>query len=174
MEPTKISTNTLAFIGLCNEYCSLAENVSAMERHEFIDRAVKLLPRLYISATDLANDSSFSNEDGYIEPSLNEEYYEQIRSSVAMVMGEDDIYLEVFEQDMKYSDTPIAASISEGVADLFQVCYNFVEVIRDAPEELIAETAGAMHYDFRHYWSQTLCNLMRPLNQLCHNSTEEY
>ncbi len=40
-------------------------------------------------------------------------------------MGEDDVFLETFEEDMKYSDTPVAASVSESLADIFQPLYNF-------------------------------------------------
>lgn len=61
---------------------------------------------------------------------LEEDYYDAVRMRVAALLGEDDTYLEVFEQDMKYSDTPIAASISEGLADLFQVFYNIVQTAR--------------------------------------------
>ena len=84
-------------------------------------------------------------------------------------MEPDDIYLEVFEEDMKYSDTPIAASISEGIADIFQVLYNFIETIKDAPTDLIKEALTALREDFDNYWSQTLCNLLRPLNHIKHN-----
>ena len=87
-------------------------------------------------------------------------------------MGAEDTYLEVFEEDMKYSDTPIAASVAEGIADIFQSCYNFVTMVRDAPEPLIADALEAMKEEFRNYWSQTLCNLLRPLNQLRYNSTD--
>lgn len=166
-----LNTNALAFIGLCNEYCMLAENASGMTRNEFIQSAVRILPRLYISASDL-QDNDESGADTYIEPALDEDMYEQVRSSVASLMGAEDTYLEVFEEDMKYSDTPIAASVAEGIADIFQSCYNFVTMVRDAPEPLIADALEAMKEEFRNYWSQTLCNLLRPLNQLRYNSTD--
>ncbi len=85
------------------------------------------------------------------------------------MLGEDDTYLEVFEQDMKYSDTPIGASIAEGLADLFQVFYNAVEALRDAPDELADDIFASISDDFASYWSQTLCNVMRPLNHILNN-----
>ena len=39
-------------------------------------------------------------------------------------------------------------------------------MIKDAPSEVVAEGIGAMKEDFEGYWSQILCNVMRPLNQL--------
>ena len=74
---------------------------------------------------------------------------------------------------MKYSDTPIAASISESIADLFQVLYNFVETIKDAPQPMIEVALVAVKGDFASYWSRILCNVMRPLNHLSQNSEEE-
>ena len=54
MEEIKIlNTNSIAFIGLAQEYCVTVENSTQMERKEFISSILKLLPRLYISATDL-------------------------------------------------------------------------------------------------------------------------
>ena len=73
---------------------------------------------------------------------------------------------------MKYSDTPIAASVSEGLADLFQVCYNFLESIKDVPEELIEQGIVAMKEDFEGYWSRILCNVLRPLNQVRYSPEE--
>lgn len=88
-------------------------------------------------------------------------------------MGADDLYLEVFEEDMKYSDTPIAASISESLADLFQVLYNFVETIKNSPQTMIDVALVAIKDDFASYWSQILCNVLRPLNQLSHSIGDE-
>lgn len=91
---------------------------------------------------------------------------------MAALMGENDTYLEVFEEDMKYSDTPIAASVSEGLADLFQVFYNFIESVKDAPSYLVTAALASLKYDFENYWSATLCNVMRPLNHIKYNSPD--
>ena len=73
----------------------------------------------------------------------------------------------------KINDTPIAASVSESLADLFQVLYNFVETIKNAPESMYSVALVAVKDDFGSYWSRILCNVMRPLNQLHHNATDE-
>ncbi len=101
---------------------------------------LRLLPRIYICASDLASgmaDDGMEADDVYIESVLDEDYYDTVRRNVENLLGPDDTYLEVFHQDMKYSDTPIAASIAEGVSDLFQVFYNFLETVRDATEDVV-------------------------------------
>ena len=81
-------------------------------------------------------------------------------------MGEDDTYLEVFEEDMKYSDTPVAASVSEGLADIFQAMYNFIESVKDSTDATVELALAAMRDDFRSFWSAPLCNVLRALNHI--------
>lgn len=165
-----MNTNQIAFIGLCREFCSSLENVRETEREEFIDRMLRLLPRLYISATDLAlagNDNMLGESEGYLDNALDEDYYDSVRRGVGEVMEEDDVYLEVFEEDMKYSDTPVSASISEGLADIFQALYNFLNAIGpDTTDETLAVAFTAVIDDFRAYWSGRLCNVLRALNHI--------
>lgn len=163
-----MTNNSLAFIALCNEYCAALENPQAESTVDFAMQMLRLLPRIYISAADLEPEPGIG--DTYIDQALDEDFYDSVRRRLEQIFGEDDTYLEVFEEDMKYSDTPIAASIAEGLADLFQVFYNMLDAVRDAPEHLANDILAAVKDDFSDYWSQILCNLMRPLNHLAHNS----
>lgn len=167
-----LNNNSLVFIGLCNEYCQTVENAREMEREDFVAAMLRILPRIYITATDINVDSNLL-EEAYIDGHLEEDYYDAVRRNVENLLGPDDTYLEVFEEDMKYSDTPIAASVSEGVADIFQVFYNFLESIKDVPEELVEQGIVAIKEDFETYWSRILCNLLRPLNQMRYSPSEQ-
>lgn len=161
-----IGNNTLAFIALSNEYCNTLASAAELERNEFISIMIKLLPRLYIMATDLQPNSLMDQDEAYLANILDEDYYESIRRNIEKITGEDDIYLEVFEEDMKYSDTPVSASIAEGLADIFQPLYNFIETIRNATDEVISLAVSAVKDEFKTYWSATLCNTLRALNRI--------
>ena len=118
----KLSPNELAFIALANEYCHALERAGECElRDQFVAQMLKLLPRLYITVSDVDDDTY--NEE-FIDAALEEDVYDLVRERVAQIMAEEDIYLEVFLEDMKYSDTPISASISENLADLYQEFFN--------------------------------------------------
>lgn len=169
---SRLNTNAIAFIGLCNEYCIAVENARESQRGEFIDHILRLLPRIYIAASDLQTPAD-DECDPYIENVLEEDYYEALRRNMEELMGADDIYLEVFEEDMKYSDTPVAASISEGLADIFQALYNFINTIRDATDETVQVALLGIKDDFRAYWSATLCNVLRAINHLKMNDTDQ-
>lgn len=167
MAHKQLSTNTIAFIGLCSEYCSALDSALDSELNDFVTRMLGLLPRIYIVATDLATSGERGFiEGGFIDLTLEEDQYESVRRGLEQLIGEYDTYLEVFEEDMKYSDTPIGASIAEGLSDLYQVFYNFLATVRDASDDLVEEAVTAVLEEFGSYWSQILCNLMRPLNAL--------
>ena len=137
-----LSPNSLAFIALSNEYCFAVENIGQSDSSSaFVAAMVRILPRIYIAASDLRQ--------------------------------ERDVFLEVFEEDMKYSETPIGMSLSEGLSDIFQVLYNFIATVKDAPSETVNAALVAIKDDFGAYWSQRLCNLMRPLNYLYFNSSDD-
>ncbi len=160
-----LTPNEIAFIGVASEYCQAMQQASVTDRQKFIATMVRLLPRLYIMALDM-KDNTLDPDDGYINESLDEEAYETTRAEVASLLDPDDIYLETFVEEMKYSDTPVSAFISESLADIYQVLYNFIETIRDATDETIALAFRSVSDDFNAYWSQSLVNVLRPLNSL--------
>ena len=164
MTQSALTNHQLAFLALSNEYCHAVESASETDREDFVSAMLRLLPRIYISATDLTD--SILGPEAYLPQSLEEDYYESVRRAMEMLFGEDDTYLEVFEEDMKYSDTPIAASISEGLADIFQVLYNLTEYAKDAPIDDIPAALDSIKEDFGAYWSKSLCNVLRALNAL--------
>lgn len=164
-DPENLSNNTLAFIALSNEFCAAVENAGTTSVSKFVDTMLRLLPRIYISTLDLRA-NMMTGEGGYIAPALTEDVYDALRARIAQQMGQEDTFLEVFVEDMKYSDTPVAATVSESLADLFQVFYDFLETCRDAPNYLINESVAAVKESFADYWSQTLVNVLRALNKI--------
>lgn len=165
-----MTTNAITFIGLCNEYCVAVENARETDRDEFVNLLLRLLPRLYITATDLvAAGGDEPADDVFLADALDEDYYEALRRNMEELLGPDDVYLEVFEEDMKYSDTPVAASVSEGLADIFQSLYNFISTVRDSTDEVVAGAIATETEEFRSFWSSTLCNTLRALNHIRYN-----
>lgn len=172
IEQTKLSNNALAVMALASEYCRAVELAASMEPREFVDKMVKLLPRIYMAVTDIPYTGTEREDYLFGARHLTEAYYDQVRQNVAASLGEDDSYLDTFVEDMKYSDTPIGATISEGVADIFQVLYNFVEDVRDADVINTLTQLDVLRTDFSEYWSQTLCNILRPLNELAQRDAD--
>ena len=170
MENSKLAPNSLAFIALSNEFCSAIENAMEFEKEDFVAKMLKMLPRIYMTVTDI--DIEESNEDYYALPYLDESVYDFLRSQLAALMGEDDVFLETFEEDMKYSDAPVSATISEDLADIYQQLYNFVASVRDVDTEAINSIIITCKEDFASYWGQTLCNVLRALHSVFYNKQD--
>lgn len=170
MQPSSsLPANSIAFIGLCNEYCTAVTAADESEPDAFIAKMLRILPRIYISASDIPEDELLAG-DGYVDDAMDETSYTDLRDRMAALLGDNDTYLETFEEDMKYSDTPIAASISENLADIMQVTFNFISTVRQAPVEAIPAILAAVKDDFNTYWSQIICNVLRPLNHIRYNN----
>ena len=165
-ESNRLSPNELAFIALTNEYFQAIETAFDHDRNHFVSAMVKLLPRIYITANDLSLNAM---TDSYIEPALRETQYEQVRNVLSQVMADEDVYLEVFLDNMKYSDTPISATVSENLADLYQEFYNLIHAVQYASSDDQSDILGLCYENFTDYWGQTLCNVMRALHTIYYN-----
>lgn len=168
-----VKRRLLGITAVAAEYCITLENVREMEKTEFISRMLDTLPRIYWEFLDFTADNAVMDilspeeeSEYYTQQYVDEEYYESIRRNVGMLLGEEDTYLDTFEEDMKYSDTPIAASVSESLADIFQPLYNFISAVKDSDGHNLQEAYTACREEFDAYWSQTLCNVLRPLNAM--------
>lgn len=167
MNEDNIKTRLLGVTSLSADYCMVCENASEMDLDEFTDRMLDLLPRIYWEFFDISAEELVTLEEWDYQPDyVDEDYYENIRRHIETVMGSDDMFLETFEEDMKYSDTPLAASVAESLADIFQPLYNFISVVKDTEGEKLTEAYINCKEDFVSYWSQTLCNVLRALNHI--------
>lgn len=154
--------NTIEFVTVALEFCSFVETAGKFSRFEFTDKATKLLPLLYIKASLLPEIDE--TEDSEPELSVTEDMYELVRNQIAVLLGERDTYLETFHPDMQFSDTPIAAFISENLADVYQDTGNFISLFRQGNEEVMLESISLCHESFRRFWGQQLLNALKALH----------
>ena len=131
MEPSDINRRLLNITAEATRYCQTVENVRDMEKDEFVNDMTEILPRIYVEFITLSPEDVGALDYGYYQNYVEEDWYESVRRNMEYVLGPDDMFLETFEEDMKYSDTPIAVSVSESLADIFQALYNFIMISRE-------------------------------------------
>jgi len=148
------------------EYCHTLENMENSDRDTFVAAMLDSLPRIYWEFANIPEIVDNSLEFTYFPDYVDEDYYNSIRLRMEQLLGPDDTFLETFEEDMKYSDIPIAASISESLADIFQHLYNFLAASREADDDQVSAVFNECRENFRSYWGQTLVNVLRPLHHL--------
>ena len=166
------TTRLLDIVSLAKNYCETCQEALQYSKSEFTDRILDLLPRIYWNFFDLSAGVSLGEMD-YFSDYVDENLYEEVRRGIASVMSASDIFLETFEEDMKYSETPISASVSESLADIFQPLFNFISIVHDSEGSQMEEAFISCKEDFENYWSQTLCNVLRALNNIKYGLREE-
>ena len=162
--------NTLEFVTVALEFCTFVENAGGSGLFDFLDKAVKLLPLLYLKATLLPE--AEEDEDADPELTVTEDMYEAVRTRIAALLGEKDSYLETFHPDMQYSDTPIAAFVSENLADVYQDTGNFVSLFRQGNEEVMLQAIALCRANFQEFWGQQLLNALKALHAIRYSDEE--
>lgn len=155
---------TLDFVTVSVEFCSFLEKMEITSRTEWSETILRILPLLYVKATLLP--SVVDIEDELAEVFVTHDDYTLVANHVASVLGEEDVYLDVFVEDMKYSDRPVSSFVSEDIADIYQDIRNFVSVYQHGMEETMINALKVISENFRLYWGQKLVNVLRPLHTL--------
>ncbi|MFZ4456290.1 MAG: DUF5063 domain-containing protein [Bacteroidales bacterium] len=168
---TIYSKNVVEFVTVGVEYCLLLERSQSIERADFVDKSVKILPLLYLKAMLLPE--TLSESDELLEEFVTEEAYAMVVNEVSAVLKEKDDYLETFHPDMKYSDTPVIASISEDLADVYQDIKNFVSTFSIGHEASMYEALVVCKSNFSTFWGQKLVNAIGALHHLKFNVEED-
>lgn len=168
------SRNVMELVTVAVEYCTFVEHTDGKNCLDFSDTMSKLLPLLYIKAATLPKYEILS-EEFYLEDFVTEENYNIVRANISSVMGEKDDYLDVFMEDMKYSDSPILTTVSENLADIYQELKNFALRYKNAVDEELAMNALAeVKEGFQYSWGQKLVNVLRALHEVRYSEQDEY
>lgn len=168
---TIFDRNVVEFVTVAAEFCKFLEQTETMKRDTFVDTSLKILPLLYLKAAMLPEVEVIGDEAP--ETYVTEETYEVLRISLAdMLAGKDD-YLDVFIQDMVYSDQPIKKNISEDLADIYQAIKDFIFVFQLGLNETMNDSLAICQEQFREYWGQTLVNTLRALHDVKYRQPEE-
>ncbi len=164
--------DVIEFVTVAVQYCLFIETANNKTRKEFVETLLKIIPLLYLKGVMLPKPSESDEE--YTEDYVTEENYNIVRSNISFVMGEQDDYLDVFIEDMKYSEHPILMTISENLSDIYQDVKNFVCVYKEGTEERMNDAISLCKYNFENYWGQKATNVLRALHDVRYNQENEY
>lgn len=165
------SKDIVDFVKLAADYCLKVENCRQAMPRDFVKAMLSSLPYLYIKASDLQQ--SVEDNGFGVDAQVTEEDYNYVRHGVYDVLGQYDEYLDVFVEDMKYSDRPILKSVSEDLADIYQDLRNFLATYRDGVEDMMAAALYEVMQNFREYWGQKCVNVMRALHDILYQQMNE-
>lgn len=161
------SANVIEFVTVTAETCLFLEHASEMSKVDFVQKAIKILPLLYLKANLL--DVPPTVFDDPTERFVTEEDYNYVKEQVEQLLGADDSYLEVFHPDMALSDTPIAAFVSENLADVYQELKDFAANYQLADVDIMNDSLAACLVAFGEHWGQKALNALRALHAIRFN-----
>lgn len=162
----------IEFVTVAVQLCLYLEQAAEHEKADFIEKMLCLLPLLYLKARLLPK--ATEEMDGYPERFVTEQEYEDLRQFIAQKLGSDDAYLEVFVEEMRYSDEPITAFISENIADIYQEIKDLACSYQTRDEAVMNDALVSCLEAFEQHWGQKLLNVLRPLHMLANSEEKEF
>lgn len=165
------SSNVIDFVTVAAETCLFLEHATEESRNNFINKSLKLLPLLYLKTAvqELPEPVFDDTPDTFV----SEEDYLYIKEQVEQLLGIDDSYLEVFHPDMALSDTPIAAFISENLADIYQELKDFAANYQTMDVDIMNDALLSCLQAFGEHWGQKLLNSTRALHAIRYSDNFE-
>jgi hypothetical protein len=152
----------IGFVATAKEFCDLVESPDKGDRRTFLSKLQKALPLIYLTGCSLPDVES--NATGTIAEVVAEEDYNLLHVAIRQLMGADDEYLEVFDENMQYSDAPVIASISENVCDIYQDLKNFISSYQQGTHGTMQEALWQLNASFELYWGRTCVNVLRAVH----------
>ena len=172
-----ISPAALSLAGLALEYCKAVASCGDDEPRLFVREVLRYLPRIYITVSDLkpygedTDADAEPDETGLIYDTVTEDQYNQLRSLMSTVLGENDRYLDTPVEEMRFSDTPVAVSLAEQLADIYQTMADFAATVGQVTPDMMPEVLSELKYRFASYLSDTICSALRAANYVYHHAT---
>lgn len=164
----QFAKGSIEFLTVAVEFCNYVEHLDT-DRTVFLDKMSKLMALVYLKASMVKPGVPVYEE--MPEKTVDENDYEAVRGDVSGVLGEKDRYLSAIHPDIALSDTVIAASVSEDIADVYQALGDFAAVARLGNEDLMNDALIVCMDDFRSYWGTRLLSAMLAIHQII---TESY
>lgn len=158
------SKDVIEFVTVANQFCLFVEQSGSETPEGFVDKAVKILPLLYLKGTMLPI-AEREYEDP-LERCVTEEDYLSVKGFVEFLLGKSDDYLEVFHPEIQYSDSPVRVKISEDIADIYQDIKEFITLYQMGSTEIMNDALCDCTENFKRYWGQKLVNVLRALHNL--------
>jgi hypothetical protein len=164
------SRNVVEFVAVANEFCKYAERASGLKGDELLKILQRILPLMYLKASLLPQLNPFF-EDGN-EKFVTESDWVNIHEILREKFGTADDYLEVFDEKMKESESPVLSSISENMSDIYQDIKDFLLLYQTGTDEVMNDAVWECRLNFETFWGQKLLNSLRAIHKFIYSGEE--
>lgn len=165
------SREVIEFVTVAKEFCDFVETIPDMERKDVAQRLQKFIPLIYLKGSLLP--AAECDETGMAEDHVTEEQYNDLYAGLHAKFGQYDEYLEVFDDNMQYSEAPVVNSIAEKVCDIYQDLKNFTLSYRCGIPEVIEGALWELNNSFELYWGKACAGVLRAVHQAVYRMKDD-
>lgn len=163
--------DVIEFAQVAVQFCAQLERANEAERGEFIDKLLKLIPLLYMKAQLLPEVES--EGDFLPDEFVTEQDYDFIHSSIAQLLGDDDMYLDIVGDVMMQTDETQWKRVSEHLADAYQPLRNFLAAYQRGVEDCMLDALWYLGDSFASYWGEALVEALHRLHHIKYTERED-
>lgn len=163
-------SHVIELITVANDFCIFTEGIEKYDKADILGYFQKVLPLLYIKGALLPSVPPV--EDMVPEHYITEENWDNIYSQYKERLGEDDHY-SLVSHDEIYGEKPSKASISEGLADIYQDLKDFLVLYQQNTSMARQNAVYECHRLFQARWGHRLVNVHAAIHKLIYASQIE-
>ena len=166
MDERIYSKNIIEFVTVSAEYCAFIERVPELEKEEFLDKIIKILPLLYLKATLLTPEEP--EEDGNVKKNAVDDMAGrdsggegQNPKYVALLAGFAMLYMQQTNRDSKIRLVLLDEAFSKMDKERSEVCLHYareleLQLIVCVPDERLQSLIRNVDsvYGFRRFRNQ--------------------
>ncbi|TWT56291.1 DUF5063 domain-containing protein [Allorhodopirellula solitaria] len=150
-----------SFAVLASSYCTLIEQHDTYTTEEFITRTRAILPQLYHCALGLP-DIETTDED--VARNISHDEWSVMFTSLQRKLGINDHYWEIYDPLELDHDQPVAASLSDDLADIWRDLKTGLPSWADCSDTIRKQIVWDWHFSFHHHWSDHAVDALRAIN----------
>lgn len=161
------STPVLEFIAVADQYCRHVKRAQGYQPAEFLSVMQRLLPFLYLKTISLPAFESVFEEGN--EHFVNEDEYNMVESSVAILLGPANSFEEAFDTPVDGSGEPVAGLVSEYLADIYQHLRDCVLQYQIGTHEVMNDAVWECQLNFETIWGTRLLSVLRAIHRILYS-----
>lgn len=150
------------FYSAASDFCTLIENNKRFSRDDIFKKLREILPALYYLI--LQNKETEPDNEVFVQQFVTEEDWNNVYRDLKEKIGPADNYLELADRRAFNTDDVLRYSLSEDLADLYQVFKDYMSNYDIGSPDVIDDLNSKSLADFNEYWSETLLNALRTIN----------
>jgi len=158
------SEEVLEFVRLSKEYCSLLETDMELDQDQLIQFALYSLPAIYSSLIRIPMVEPVFEEGS--EKFVSEQDWSEVYRKIAACMEGNNEFVDIPSATEFDRSELVTRKISEDMSDIYQDLRDFLEVYRNAPEDVMNDALWECQNNFMSYWGTKALRVSSALHKI--------